>query len=112
MHSLKEMQMQKGRKRTRPQAAGSILGELVSEGLLKKPLKDCPAGLENGPLLDDRGRPEPSGRYDFDLAEFPLFRFCKPHRQKHDRGPLAYTDVITGTGGESITREWKVFPGP
>lgn len=55
----------------------------------------------------------PPGRYDFDLAEFPLFRLHKPRLNKHDtRVPLAYTDTITGKGGQPIVREWKAYPSP
>ncbi len=55
---------------------------------------------------------EPSGRYDFDLAEFPLFRFCKPKMGSHGRDPIVYTDTIRGKDGESVTRRWKAYPGP
>jgi hypothetical protein len=51
----------------------------------------------------------PDDRYDFDLAEFPLFRFEKPRLNKHDTTqPLCYTDTIVGKKGELITREWKL----
>jgi hypothetical protein len=61
------------------------------------------------PLLRD----PPFDHYDFDLAEFPLFRFYKPRLAKHDKNePIAYTDTIAGKNGVKITREWKVYPGP
>lgn len=51
------------------------------------------------------------GQYDFDLAEFPLFRLDK-HGQVSSREPLVYTDTIKGKDGQPVTRTWKTFPGP
>lgn len=52
------------------------------------------------------------GRYDFDLAEFPLFRFHK-HRLAASGGePLCYGDTILGKDGQEVHREWKCYPGP
>lgn len=53
-----------------------------------------------------------SGRYDFDLAEFPLFRYHKNFQATPRRDPLVYTDTITGKDGAAVHRDWKVFPGP
>jgi hypothetical protein len=54
----------------------------------------------------------PLDRFDFDLAEFPLFRFYKNRLSTHDRDePLRYTDTIKGEDGEMVTREWEVYPG-
>src|ERR1041385_3712001 len=54
----------------------------------------------------------PLDHFDFDLAEFPLFRFYKNRLSTHDRNePLSYADIITGKDGEKITREWKVYAG-
>jgi hypothetical protein len=55
---------------------------------------------------------EPPGRFDFDLAEFPLFRFFKQRVGSGDREPLLYTDSITGRDGQVVCREWKAYPGP
>jgi len=52
----------------------------------------------------------PLDRYDFDLAEFPLFRFYKNRLATREREPLVYTDTITGRDGEQVVREWKVYP--
>jgi hypothetical protein len=52
------------------------------------------------------------GRYDFDLAEFPIFRFGKPGLSKHGREPLEYSDTIQGWNGMTVTRNWKAYPGP
>lgn len=59
--------------------------------------------------LEDGGA---TGRFDFDLAEFPLFRFYKNSPGKHDREPLEYRDEIEGREGERVAREWKAYPGP
>lgn len=55
--------------------------------------------------------PFDDGRYDFDLAEFPLFRYHTWRRAPADRTPLVYTDTITGRDGEEVEREWKCYPG-
>jgi hypothetical protein len=54
---------------------------------------------------------ESHARYDFDLAEFPLFTL---HKTGSVRGhePLVYTDTITGHDGQSVIRTWKTYPGP
>src|SRR5262249_20050666 len=54
---------------------------------------------------------EQAGRYDFDLAEFPLFRYHKTTRTLPLSEPLIYSDVITGQAGAKVEREWKVFAG-
>src|SRR4051812_16025761 len=51
------------------------------------------------------------GCYDFDLAEFPLFRLCKT-TAKEGGEPLRYEDTITGRNGEKVNRQWAVYPGP
>ncbi|MCC6763348.1 MAG: hypothetical protein IT293_01685 [Deltaproteobacteria bacterium] len=53
-----------------------------------------------------------TGRYDFDLAEFPLFRYSKNDRNTASREPLVYADTITGRDGARIERHWEVYPGP
>ena len=54
------------------------------------------------PEPDDDPLPTPSpddtsGRYDFDLAEFPLFRFHRTPAKSRD--PLAYTDELYALRG-------------
>jgi len=51
----------------------------------------------------------PTGRYDFDLAEFPFFHFDKNPDQPL-KEPITYKDTITGKDGALVTREWKVYP--
>ncbi len=56
---------------------------------------------------------DPSSRYDFDLAEFPLFRLNKlAAGASGGREPLRYTDTITGKDGKPVARSWAVHPGP
>jgi hypothetical protein len=51
----------------------------------------------------------PTGRYDFDLAEFPFFHFDRnPDVPLKD--PITYTDTITGKDGQAVVRQWKVYP--
>lgn len=84
---------------------------------------DLAGGLARG-IIYRSGRvlekPEPSaddpssdkdGRYDFDLAEFPLFRFHKSRCTASEREPLTYSDTILGKDGEEVRREWKCYPG-
>ncbi len=54
---------------------------------------------------------EPCGRFDFDLAEFPLFSLYKNRQAEPTRDPLTYSDTIKGQNGQPITRTWKVYPG-
>lgn len=54
---------------------------------------------------------EAGGRYDFDLAEFPLFSLYKNRQATRNREPLVYTDTIKGQDGRPIPRTWKVYPG-
>ncbi|HEX3878958.1 MAG TPA: hypothetical protein VHW24_18355 [Bryobacteraceae bacterium] len=51
----------------------------------------------------------PTGRYDFDLAEFPFFHFDK-NPDTPLKTAITYTDSITGNDGLPIKREWKVYP--
>lgn len=63
--------------------------------------------IESGPTTDEVG-----GRYDFDLAEFPLFSLYKNRLATRGREPLAYSDTIRGRDGEPVVRTWKAYPGP
>lgn len=109
------MQLRKENKPKSPTAIGDILGDVAKQHATKrrtKPTRDISSQLEIEPSRDEDSTAEESGRYDFDLAEFPLFRLCKPHSGKHGRDPLIYTDQIKGRDGSPVRREWKVFPGP
>ncbi len=86
----------------RPDGLGSLLETLLRQSAAGAEADDeRPAGPGAG---------EASGRYDFDLAEFPLFRFHRTPAKSRD--PLAYTDAITGRDGKPVAREWKAYPGP
>ena len=63
--------------------------------------------IASGPTTDEAG-----GRYDFDLAEFPLFSLYKNRLTTRGREPLSYTDTIHGRDGEPVVRTWKAYPGP
>jgi hypothetical protein len=96
----------------------------VRDGLLPSPVASVIAGmLHAGDAAPEEHRAEagpggaaaeaePSGRFDFDLAEFPLFRFYKNAPGRLDRDPLVYSDAIRGRDGEVVAREWKAYPGP
>jgi hypothetical protein len=71
----------------------------------------APGRTRDEPPTDTRSG-APPGRFDFDLAEFPLFRFCRPRARLRDRGPLVYADTITGRDGRPVAREWRAYPGP
>lgn len=85
---------------------GGLASELLSQNLALKSVS--PEGLRPPP---DATTTDDSGRYDFDLAEFPLFRYHTHRLSSPDRSPLIYTDTIIGKDGEEIEREWKCYPG-
>lgn len=64
------------------------------------------------PVRESQAPKDAPGRYDFDLAEFPLFRYCKHNLGRGEGTPLTYADTITGQDGATVRREWKCFPGP
>ncbi len=93
-----------------PIPISSVLSEIIRNSSV---IPDDPRG-EAGPgegTLEDT-ETEATGRFDFDLAEFPLFRFYKNAPGRLDRNPLVYTDTIRGRAGEMVAREWKAYPGP
>jgi len=79
-----------------------------------------PAVTSPEPDAEEKRRPDPEppdadptvGRYDFDLAEFPLFRLNKLAPGKSAREPLRYADTITGRDVKPVERSWAVYPGP
>lgn len=94
----------------KPEAIGSILERVLHaaakpEAASVLPLEKCST------YNQDEVAHERSSRFDFDLAEFPLFRFHKPGLSKHGREPLEYSDTITGADRSKVTRLWKVYPG-
>ncbi len=66
----------------------------------------------NTPQKIQKEYPAIFGRYDFDLAEFPVFRLYKNDLQNHDiKQPLIYSDTIKGKDGEIVTRRWEAYAG-
>ena len=109
------MQLRKRTETTRPSPIADILeGVAHRHTNRREKLRngDNSRQLENAPPFEAQSEIEESGRYDFDLAEFPLFRLCKAHSGKHGRDPLVYADQIKGRDGSPVNREWKVYPGP
>jgi hypothetical protein len=105
-----------GAREETPQAVLSVLAEIFERNASQEPLESKPvwpasadAHVSGSEVPEED---EQSGRYDFDLAEFPLFRFYKNSLGRHDREPLVYSDTIRGREGEPVVREWKAYPGP
>jgi hypothetical protein len=71
-----------------------------------------PAPPENDDITSSPVSGEEDSRYDFDLAEFPLFSLHKNTISQKGREPLVYTDTISGQDGKPTTRTWKTYPGP
>ena len=94
-----------GKKLAEVQRAGEIASDLMLRHLRSPVAHAVPSTATHSSASDD------SGRYDFDLAEFPLFRYCKQRRATVDRTSLTYTDSIVGKDGEEIQREWHCYPG-
>ena len=91
-----------------PERIADILPRLFTGPTPSAPVSPT-AGVAAQPppqLPDDSG-----GRYDFDLAEFPLFRLNKL-AARSGREPLRYSDTITGRDGKPVARSWAVHPGP
>jgi hypothetical protein len=96
----------------RPQVLLSVLSELFRDG----GGDSAPSGgppVRSGEAFRSAGRDgDRPGRFDFDLAEFPLFRFQKNMLGKRSRDPLVYSDTIRGRDGRPVAREWRAYPGP
>src|SRR5262245_50229546 len=85
--------------------AGSVAQEIVSRHMRPRLAPRMPQEQSRA------SAGEASGRYDFDLAEFPLFRYSKRRLATADLTPLIYADTIVGRDGEKVRREWKCYPG-
>lgn len=97
----------------KPERAGGILAEILKRTMSAavevepaRPREKC----EGGPRGVEEDRD--TGRYDFDLAEFPLFKFCKPSGTRQVRDPIVYADTIAGKDGKPVARVWRAYPGP
>lgn len=70
-------------------------------------------GVESAIPEEDGGKDSQleTSHFDFDLAEFPLFRFHKNSQKRQSREPLIHSDTIKGKDGKQVQRCWKVVPG-
>lgn len=102
--------MKKNSYQTQKQSKSVEIKELIKESLKSTGLYTDEE--LNNPIKMERELPSIIGRYDFDLAEFPLFRFQKPTLKKHDKEkPLVYKDTIRGKNGEIVERTWQAYAG-
>lgn len=83
------------------------LADILQNILIPEPESLEPISNPPEPLSIEKG--ETQGRYDFDLAEFPMFHYEKTTHSKRTE-PILYTDTIKGKDGAEIIREWKVYP--
>ena len=99
-----------------PQHVKDILLSIAGAAAAGRPDPVPPAPPPAAPLPEPKPaapRPEAAaGRYDFDLAEFPLFRLNKLAAGRTARDPLRYDDTIAGRDGRPVERSWAVYPGP
>jgi hypothetical protein len=103
------------KEKTEPLAVGAILAGLLRKiptAALSEPEANPIDGTEVHVGEGDRAGGSAAGRYDFDLAEFPLFHFYKQSPGRGDRAPLTYADTIQGRDGTPVPREWKAYAGP
>jgi hypothetical protein len=99
----------------KPEHIADILGRLAVLSAQNRPeMKPAiPEPLAKVAPADSNPIPETqTSRYDFDLAEFPLFRLNKLAMSEKSREPIHYEDTITGRGGQPVARAWTVHPGP
>jgi hypothetical protein len=105
--------LREGKGNKQPQAVGDILGELLQRAGARGKTAATALPEEAGTERDRKpSTPESSGRFDFDLAEFPLFHFCTRRLGGAVREPLTYADTIVGKDGRTVPREWTAYPGP
>src|SRR5262245_36919275 len=111
INALKEMRLDKKGRENRSECGARLLAHLLAVPRAGSPTDGPPQGrdaLQKG----DLHQPDPPGRFDFDLAEFPLFRFFTTRMNRHGRDPMVYSDTIAARDGARVTREWKLYPGP
>lgn len=93
------------KKETRDEIKAIIQESLKSTGLYSEEELANPQKIQ-------KEYPAIFGRYDFDLAEFPVFRLYKNELRNHDiKTPLLYTDTIKGKNGEIVERQWEAYAG-
>lgn len=84
---------------------------LIRNSLAESAVGAGPPSLRQSAFPGEVAAADVQGRYDFDLAEFPLF-FLKKNRKRSSGAPLRYTDTIRGKDGEGVRRSWTAYPGP
>ena len=106
--------MSSSKEKTEPEAVGTILAGILQRVSERKPSNPEPLVADDDRALNEggAGAAAAAGRYDFDLAEFPLFHFYKQSPRRGDRAPLTYADTIQGKDGKPVPREWKAYAGP
>src|SRR5262245_43989046 len=109
-NALKGMRVEKEGRKNGSESGTRLLEQLIAAGQMGSPTEG-PSRGRNALQKADLHEPDPPGRYDFDLAEFPLFRFFTTRLSRHGREPMVYYDTITGGDGARVAREWKVYPG-
>ncbi|MFO0807591.1 MAG: hypothetical protein U0746_03125 [Gemmataceae bacterium] len=95
-------------KERQPAQIGSVIAQVLSQSIASPRACDAvevPTGVSSEGHVG-------AGRFDFDLADFPVFRFSKGCGKAGSREPLVYADTIRGAGGQPVTRTWKAYPGP
>ena len=99
-----------------PEYVRSVLSAVLTDAMtrVRGPGHELPSRAASAASAATAARAEsdPCGRYDFDLAEFPLFRLSKRATARSGREPLRYEDTIAGPDGERIGRSWTIYPGP
>lgn len=98
-----------------PERIGGILAQVLKQSLsVNRVAPAVPRSVRPAPThqADSDLETGETGRYDFDLAEFPLFRFCKTSSRRLVRDPIVYSDTIRGKDGKPVPREWRAYPGP
>jgi hypothetical protein len=95
-------------RKSKTEAIKAIIGASIES--TRKLYPDEPS--HSAPKQINNSMPEQFGRYDFDLAEFPMFRLYKNELRNHDiTKPLVYTDTIRGKDGELVKRVWEASAG-
>ena len=98
-----------------PEHIADILRRLAAPAPRNQPEAEATVvevAAPRSPVDADRAVESRSSRYDFDLAEFPLFRLNKLALGEKSREPIRYQDVITGRDGKPVERSWTVHPSP
>ena len=96
-----------------PEHVHDILGRVLSAANTRAGNSEPATPAPTPAALDVTANDDDTGsQYDFDLAEFPLFRLNKLAAAKSGRDPIRYSDTISGRNGKPVARSWTVHPGP